>query len=132
VKLHFDSNGFDVDDPPDSKELPISLQGAALFALWIAWLSVVAWVKWKADKIAAYGRYFDEPFVVYGTVYAGIPLALVAGGFLFLRRARPVAKFPLIHRLLYYVIAGLTLLTTVVFLVGCIAALRIGPAKIRE
>jgi hypothetical protein len=119
-------------DPPETKELPFSLQCAALFALWIAWFSVVAWVKWKADKIAAYGRFFDEPFVVYGTVYAGIPFGLVAGGFLFLRLARPVAKLPLIQRLLYYVIAGLTLLTTVVFLVGCIAALRIGPATIRE
>jgi hypothetical protein len=125
-------NGCAMDEGPRSKELPLWVQHLALFALWIVWLALAVWVPWRAKLLEQYGWFYEDPFMVYALLYAGIPLVLVLGGLRFFRRAGPVASLRFAYRLAYYVMAGITLLGAVVFLVGCVGALLIPLSAVRE
>jgi hypothetical protein len=98
------------------QELPLPLQYAALFLVWIVWIAAAALVWWKARRYARYALTFADPGLVYGTVLSYMPLVVMIAGALFLLRARPVADLPRRYRILYRVVAALTLLAGGLFL----------------
>jgi hypothetical protein len=102
-----------------NKELPLWLQSIAFFALWIVWVSVCVWVRWKVSEYEADGRSLADPFSVYAPLYIGIPLVFVTGGLVFFCRVGSPARLPVSDRLLYYVLAAVTILTALSIPFGC-------------
>ena len=115
-----------------NKELPISIQFAAMFFLWSVWLMAVVVVIWRERKLRDQMRYYDIPFIIYQLLFVAFPLVLVVAGTVFLLRVRPIEKFGPVHRVLYYVFGGLTLVAVTVLLSCGIWALSLPWEIIRE
>ena len=118
--------------PPKNKELPLSVQFAALFFLWTSWFVAGVFVIWRERKLEDEMRYYDWPFLVYQLLFAAIPLALAVAGTVFLLRVTSITQLNSINRLLCYVVGGLTFVAVAVLLSCGIWALSLPWEKIRE
>ena len=117
---------------PKNKELPISVQFAALFFLWSVWIVAIVAVIRRDVKLRSEERYYDLPFIIYQLLFVAFPLVLFVAGMVFLLRTGPIEKHGAIHRLLYYVLGSLTIVTAVVLSTCGIWALSLRWEIIRE
>lgn len=115
-----------------SKELPLTLQLTALFALSAVWLVSIAYVIRREWKLQDQMRYYDYPFVIYQLLFVAIPLVLIGADMLFLLRARPVRELGLLNRSLCHLLGVVTCATVIVILTCGIWALSIPWEVIRE
>jgi hypothetical protein len=97
------------------KELPLAVQFAAMYVLWLAWLAAVVGVQWRAWVLSQYFETYASPAEVYLPLFGGIPLVLGAAGHIFLKRAGPADKLGVAHRFLY---GGIELLSILGLLIG--------------
>jgi hypothetical protein len=115
-----------------NRELPLPVQYLAMSALWVTWLSTVAWVWWRERYNMRIAVHFEYPALVYSLLLAAMPLVLILTGWLFLHRIRQSAELPTGYRRLRRVFELLTYLAVIVFVSGGLIACLSLPAKIRE
>ena len=104
-----------------NKELNLSIQLAALALLWLIWLATAVLVVWRHAAMHGPPQYatYRDPQFIYGIVFLGMPLALVAISCVFFRRVKPTIEFGLGHHFFYRVVGFFNGLGIFILFVYC-------------
>ncbi len=113
-------------------ELPLNVQFASFFSLWLLWLGVAGFVVWRDWQLEEHWRYYDIPFVVYPLVFSAMPLVLVGAGILILGRVKLVSSLGPVQRTLFYLVACTTAIGVIILLTCGTAAMGLPKEIIRE
>jgi hypothetical protein len=113
-----------------STELPFPVQLASLLLLWAVWGVTLTQVLANEWRLAQEERYYTNPKLIYLILLAGIPSPLVVAGRAFLRRHGPASRLGAVCHFLYGAVGIVTVLgTLVVLLGGCLALVLPGPIR---